>query len=145
MSTGAYPGPRPDRAAAQRTRDAAFARISRVRRRVIIGAGAATAAVAGLVSAVAHGRTLSTKGTHGAPAASRPAPRSSGVATVAQMPPLASPSQLGLSGPGSAPQSDPQSQQTSPSSPAPSSSGSSQSAPSAPVQSSPSAATSGGS
>jgi hypothetical protein len=103
-----YPGPRPDRAAAQRKREAAFARLARLRGVTLIGAGALTAAVAGVVSA-ASGRTLGAK--HSVPASGSVA-KVSGHAgsTHATMPPLASAGQLGLGAPGSAPQSAPSSQ-----------------------------------
>jgi hypothetical protein len=97
MSSGANPSPRAERMAAQRNREAAFARISRVRGVTVVGAGVLTAAVAGAVSAIAPGHTLGAK----LPAHAAKAPtRSSSSAT---MPPLASGSQLGLNGPQSAP------------------------------------------
>ena len=104
MSTGAYPGPRPDRASAQQARAAALSRLSRVRGLTIVAAGALTAAVAGVVSA-ASGRTLG----HHAVRTATVAPRTSATATL---PPLASPRQLGLRGPGRVPR--PQSQAPAP-------------------------------
>jgi hypothetical protein len=101
-----YPGPRPDRAAAQRKREAALARLARVRGVTVIGAGALTAAVAGVVS-VASGRTLGTK--HYVRASVTKA-SGSAAATHAKMPPLASAGQLGLGSPASAPQPAPSSQ-----------------------------------
>ncbi|MGH2869693.1 MAG: hypothetical protein ACRDNK_19265 [Solirubrobacteraceae bacterium] len=98
MSTGMYPGPRPDRAAAQRQREAALARLTRVRGVTLIGAAALTAAVAGVVSA-ASGRTLGAKHYIGGTRASVQRP-----AAPAKLPPLASASQLGLGAPASAPQ-----------------------------------------
>jgi hypothetical protein len=130
-----YPGPRPDRAAAQRKRKAAFARLSRVRGVTLIGAGALTAAVAGVVSA-ASGRTLGAKHYVRASATVAKVPGNAG-STHAAMPPLASAGQLGLGAPGSAPQSAPPAQpQTQAAAP--------QSAP-APAQSAPAPAVSGGS
>jgi hypothetical protein len=91
----------PDRAAAQRAREAAFARLSRVRGATVIGAGALTAAIAGVVSAVAPGRTLGAK----TPATAASASTASRPRTTALvMPPLENPGQLGLQGPGIAPQ-----------------------------------------
>ncbi len=101
---------------AQRARDQALRRVARVRGMTIVGAGALTAAFAGLVSAVAPGRTLGARTkvatvTRTAGPASR---RSSAVAL--RMPPLASASQLGLQPPGAAPQSAaPSGQSTAPS------------------------------
>ncbi len=148
MTNDAYPGARSDRVAAQRSREAAFARIGRVRGLTIVGAGALTAAIAGVVSAVAPGRTLGAKTvatvvTHHTARVSR---RASSAAL--KMPPLASPSQLGLGGPGAPPQASSQPQQSSPaptqtqtqtqpSAPAPQSS--------APVQPAPGPVVSGGS
>lgn len=87
---------------AQLERDAALGRVGRARRWVFAGVAALTAAFAALVSAVAPGRTLSTR-THGVGATTtRPL-----VVGSTQMPPLASPSALGLQGPGQAPESDP--------------------------------------
>ena len=124
MSTAAYPGPRSDRIsaqrhrqAAQRNREAALARISRVRGLVIVGAGALTAAVAGVVSAVAPGRTLGAKEpARGSTPVGRVA-KAAVPSTQARMPPLASPRQLGLQAPGSPPQSAPNSQPSAPSQP----------------------------
>jgi hypothetical protein len=98
----------PDRAAAQRGREAAFARISRVRGATVIGAGALTAAIAGVVSAVAPGRTLGgkapTQSTVSASTTTRPH------TSALVMPPLENPGQLGLQGPSSPPQSSAPSQ-----------------------------------
>lgn len=88
--------------AGQRERDAALNRVSRVRAMTIVGAGVLTAAFAALVSAAAPGRTLGVKVSVGSRTAlasrmtERPAART--------MPPLASPSQLGLQSPDRAPQ-----------------------------------------
>ena len=114
-------------------RDAALGRISYARRWLIAGAAGLTAGLAAFASATAHGRTLK-KGTV-VPESARNVGSSS---TAVQMPPLASPTSLGLQGPVEDPQ--------------PSSSGSGQSQSSAPSQSqaappspSSSAAVSGGS
>lgn len=102
VSTGMYPGPRPDRVTAQRKREAALARLSRVRTVAVIAAGALTVAVAGVVSA-ASGRTLGAKhqARTSAPAAKVRGPAGTPRATL---PPLSSAGQLGLGAPGSAPQ-----------------------------------------
>lgn len=117
MTDDAYPGAGQDRVAAQRSREAAFARIGRVRGLTILGAGALTAAIAAVVSAVAPGRTLGAKtvatvATHHSARVSRT--RSSTHPGALKMPPLASPSQLGLGGPGAPPQASSQPQQSSP-------------------------------
>lgn len=105
MSTGSYPGPRPDRAAAQLKREAALARLTRVRGITIAGAGALTAVVAGVVSS-ASGHTLGAK--HVLRSAA-PAPRAAAPSSrTAKLPPLASARQLGLGAPGAAPQPAPQ-------------------------------------
>jgi hypothetical protein len=89
---------------AQRARDEALRRVGRVRGLTIIGAGALTAALAGLVSAVAPGRSLGARTkVAAAPRTARPAPRRSSTPGL-RMPPLASASQLGLQAPGAAPQ-----------------------------------------
>ena len=99
MATFEYPVPRRDRSAAQRQREAAFARIGRVRGWTIVGAGALTAAAAAAVSAAVPGHTLGAKTAN--PAVAKV---SSGRAAVSlRMPPLATPSQLGLRGPAGAP------------------------------------------
>jgi hypothetical protein len=86
---------------AQLERDAALERVSRTRRWVIAGAAALTAAFAALVSAIAPGRTLGA----GAQAQTLEGTRASARAvTATQMPPLASPADLGLQGPSQAPQ-----------------------------------------
>lgn len=109
-----------DRAAAQRVRESAFARIGRVRGATVIGAGALTAAIAGLVSAVAPGHTLGAKARPPATATSSRTTRAGTTALV--MPPLDNPSQLGLQGPASPPQGtqpQPQVQTQTQSAPAP--------------------------
>lgn len=102
MSTDAYPGPRPDRASAQLAREAAFARLTRVRGLAIVAAGGLTAAVAGVVSS-ASGHTLGKTVLHTAAVTPRSAPAQS-----AALPPLASARQLGLGRPDHAPQSQSQ-------------------------------------
>jgi hypothetical protein len=111
VSTDTYPGPRPDRATAQRKREAALTRLIRVRGVVIIAAGTLTAAVAGLVSA-ASGRTLGAK--HAVRTSVPIAKVSPRAGTAATMPPLASAGQLGLGGPSSAPQAAPPPAQSDP-------------------------------
>jgi hypothetical protein len=81
-------------------RDAALARIGRARRWLIAGAAAVTGGLAAFVSATAHGHTLH-KSTV-LPTRTRATGTSS---TRVQMPPLASPSSLGLQGPVQDPQS----------------------------------------
>jgi hypothetical protein len=129
----------PDRAAAQRVRESAFARIGRVRGATVIGAGALTAAIAGVVSAVAPGRTLGAKAPSPATATSSSATRAR--TTTLVMPPLDNPSQLGLQGPASPPQSS-QSQGTQPQ---PQVQTQTQSAPAPAPQSAPAPVVSGGS
>jgi hypothetical protein len=77
----------------------------------VIGAGALTAAIAGIVSAVAPGRTLGTKPHTTAALVQR------GGRLV--MPPLASPGQLGLQAPNSPPQAAPPAQAQTQAAPAP--------------------------
>jgi hypothetical protein len=90
---------------AARERDAALGRVGRTRRWVILGAAGLTAGFAALVSSVAPGKTLKAgHATVRSEAASTTSPRSTG---STKMPPLASPSQLGLQGPGQPPQSAP--------------------------------------
>jgi len=109
-------------------RDAAIARVGRTRRWVIAGAAALTAGVAGLVSAVAPGRSLASKSgvkTEASTGAGRAATGASASSSaVPQLPPVANPSSLGLQGPSQPPQSVPNPPQT-------------QSQPSAPQSSSP--------
>jgi hypothetical protein len=110
---------------AQLHRDAAIGRVGRAKRWMFAGAAGLTAAFAALFSAVAPGRTLSAKGEQAvAPSSTRVSSASS---SSNQMPPLASPSSLGLQGPDNVPSSDP-SQQSAPSDPS-----SSQAAPPAPA------------
>ncbi len=79
-------------------RDAAFSRVSRVRGWTIAGAAALTGAGAALVAATAPGHTVRARTRT---VASSATPRSA--AAPAKLPPLASPTQLGLQGPGQAP------------------------------------------
>ena len=91
--------------AAQHEREAALGRVSRVRAMTVVGAGAVTAAFAGLVSAVAPGHTLGAKVSAGSGTVlARPV---TGRATARRLPALASPSQLGLQSPHGAPQAAP--------------------------------------
>ena len=113
MSTGMYPGPRPDRASAQRKREAALARLRRVRGVTVIGAGALTAAVAGVVSS-ASGRSLGAKHyVRSSTPVTKLAKAVPATSTHAKMPRLASAAQLGLGAPSSAPQAAPSSQSNS--------------------------------
>jgi hypothetical protein len=80
-------------------RDAALARIGRARRWLIVGAAGVTGGLAAFVSASAHGHTLRKGAVMRAPA-----PTTSSASRAAQMPPLASPSSLGLQGPTQDPQ-----------------------------------------
>ena len=106
MSMNAYPGPRPDRATAQHKREAAFARLTRVRALTIAGAGALTAVVAGVVSS-ASGHTLGA--THPATRTAAVTPRAAAAPSKAvRMPPLANARQLGLGAPAASPQPVPQ-------------------------------------
>ena len=101
-------------------RDEALGRVSRARRWLILAAAALSAGVAALVSAISPGHTLGAKaqaqtlGTASGTGSSSAAAQNTGSAT---MPPLASPGDLGLQGPGQNPQPGPdpsQSQQASP-------------------------------
>jgi F0F1-type ATP synthase membrane subunit c/vacuolar-type H+-ATPase subunit K len=88
--------------AAQLQRDAALARLSRVRRGVIVAAAGLTAGIAALVSALAPGRSL------GAPLSSSTTVSGAGAQTAGRaMPPLATPSEPGLQSPGERPQAAP--------------------------------------
>jgi hypothetical protein len=97
----------PDRSFARRQRDAALERLRSTRRWLIVAAAALTAAFAALVSAVAPGKTLAAKRVSGLSAGSS-----------GRLPPLASPSSLGLGGGGS--DQPPQPPATAPSAPEPS-------------------------
>jgi uncharacterized membrane protein YgcG len=98
--------PRPDlnrrsRSLAQLERDRALERISRTRRWLLAGAAALTAGFAALVSAIAPGKSYGARrSTPFTPARAR---GHAGTRTAAALPPLASPSSLGLQGPGQPP------------------------------------------
>lgn len=89
--------PRGERALASLERDAALARVGRVRRWAIVATAALSGGIAVLVSAVAPGR--SGAATH-AYSSARSSSASSG---TLQMPPPAGPGALGLQGPAQAP------------------------------------------
>jgi hypothetical protein len=92
--------------AAQLQRDAALVRVTRTRRFVIAAAAAMSAGIAALVSAIAPGHSLGAKT---ADAATQPRSESGSSSTAhasvtpKKMPPLAKPSDLGLSRPPSGP------------------------------------------
>ncbi|MBV9364369.1 MAG: hypothetical protein JO286_24975 [Solirubrobacterales bacterium] len=90
-------------------RDAALARVSRTRRWVIAAAAALTAGFAALVSAVAPGKTLTSKspGLASAATATRSTPGSTRSSAIPAMPPPAKAGDLGLQAPGQAPSSVP--------------------------------------
>jgi hypothetical protein len=93
---------RHDPALATLHRDAALTRVSHTRKLVYAGAAALTGGLAWLAATAAPGHTLGTS----AQARSTPLtpPSSSGSSAASQtLPPLASPSDLGLQGPSSAP------------------------------------------
>jgi hypothetical protein len=123
-------------------RDAALGRVGRTKRWAILGAAGLTAGFAALVSSVAPGKTFKHGGTAArSAAATRTRPRSTG---SAKMPPLASASQLGLQGPGAAPESDQAQSAPAQTTPDPAQVAPAQTTP-APVQEAPTPATSGGS
>jgi hypothetical protein len=104
--------PRRSKSMAQLERDAALVRVSRLRRWTIGGAAALTAGIAAFVSAIAPGHSL---GAGRVARGEAVPPRTVTSSRSAQLPPLASPSQLGLQGPSSNPQAAPApSQQASP-------------------------------
>jgi hypothetical protein len=85
-------------------RDAALTRVSHARRWMIGAAAALSAGITALVSSVAPGHTLK----KGAQARELTATRTAApVRSATRMPPLASPGDLGLQGPSSAPQAAP--------------------------------------
>src|SRR5437660_9209862 len=95
----------------RRARDAALGRILRARRWIIAAAAAATAAVAGLISAVAPGRTLGASGQStgsSTSGAGTSAGGGSAASSSAQLPAPAGAGQLGLQGPAQPPSSDAQ-------------------------------------
>ncbi|MFL5831133.1 MAG: hypothetical protein ACJ76X_14560 [Solirubrobacteraceae bacterium] len=124
----------PDRASGRRApslaqleRDAALRRVSWTRRWVIAGAGALSAGFAALVASVAPGHSLASSraavAKQATTSASSGTPTRTGAAATRtpRMPPLASPSDLGLQGPSAAPQPapSPESQPRSPAQSAP--------------------------
>jgi hypothetical protein len=90
---------------AQLERNAALQRVTRTRRFVIGGAAALSAGIAALVSAIAPGHSLGANKAVAGGAESSSSNASTARASVApkKMPPLAKPSDLGLSGPPSGP------------------------------------------
>jgi len=114
----------PQRSTAVLERDAALARVGRLRRLVIFGSAALSAAFAALVSTTPLGKASvrSTRTGSTAPRASTP------VAQAPSLPPLAGANQLGLQGPQVAP-SDASGASAGPSQAAPSQAPSSQPAP----------------
>jgi hypothetical protein len=111
---------RPERSDAQRRRDEALGRVGRVRRGVIGGAAALTAAFAALVSAAVPGRSLGARRVNAA-AASADATSSSSASgsTTPPMPRLATPSQLGITPSSTAQQQAPTPAPTQATTPAP--------------------------
>ena len=111
-----------NRSRAVLARDAALARVSRTRRWIIAGAAALTAGIAGLVSAVAPGRTLASKSAVRTGASTGASASSS---AIPQLPPAAGAGSLGLEGSAQSPQSVPSAPATppQPAAPAPQSSG----------------------
>jgi hypothetical protein len=89
-------------------RDAALVRVSRVRRWMIAGAAALSAGFAALVSSLAPGHTLKPKSSSGGTVSASSTASTAPAKTYNRMPPLASPGDLGLQGPSSAPQSSSQ-------------------------------------
>jgi hypothetical protein len=102
---------------AQLERDAALSRVGRARRWLIVAAAALTAGLAALVSAIAPGRTLGARAQVRVPVTNG----SVRSASATQMPPLASPSTLGLRGPSVGPQAAPSQSGPSQAAPAPAS------------------------
>jgi hypothetical protein len=95
-------------------RDAALIRVSRTRRALFVGAVALSAGLAAVVSAIAPGRSLGAKPTFRTAATGSKATTTASISgasanrsSAAQMPPLASPSELGLQAPDAAPQAAP--------------------------------------
>jgi F0F1-type ATP synthase membrane subunit c/vacuolar-type H+-ATPase subunit K len=85
--------------AAQLQRDEALTRLTRIRRGVILSAAGLTVGIAGLVSALAPGRSFGASSTSASNARAQLGGRA--------MPPLASPSALGLQSPDDVPQAAP--------------------------------------
>ncbi len=92
-----------NRAFSQLERDAALARIGRVRRWMIVAAAGLTAGFAALVSTIAPGRSLAAR----ARTSVRPATRTASTRTNLRMPPPASAGALGLQAPSAPPQAAP--------------------------------------
>jgi hypothetical protein len=101
---------------AQLERDAALQRVSRVRRWLILAAGALSCGLAALVASVApghklgaHAQAATLSGPQAGSASARASSAGAPASSATQMPPLASPGDLGLQGPSSSPQasSDP--------------------------------------
>lgn len=90
----------PQRPAAVLERDAALARVGRMRRLVIFGSAALTAAFAGLVSTTPLGKASPRTTARTTPSTAR---ASTPVAKAPSLPPLANANQLGLQGPSVAP------------------------------------------
>lgn len=105
---------RPTKSMAVMERDAALVRVSRVRRWMIVGAAGLTAGVAALVSSIAPGHTLKSSVQPRSLRAARPSAQPATSNSTTKLPPLASPGDLGLQGPSSAPQSAPSSSQVTP-------------------------------
>ena len=95
---------------AQLERNAALQRVTRTRRFVIGGAAALSAGIAALVSAIAPGHSLGANkaAAGGTESSSSNASTARASVTPKKMPPLAKPSDLGLSGPPSGPTPSPQ-------------------------------------
>jgi hypothetical protein len=117
ISAEYHPAGRRSRSLAALERDAALVRVSRTRRWLIAGAAGLSAGIAALVSSAAPGHTLSSRGQPGistSGSASAPVRTASAARSSRTMPPLASPGELGLQGPSSAPQAAPSVAQASP-------------------------------
>ena len=99
---------------AQLERDAALTRVSRTRRWILAAAAALTAVIAAFVSAIAPGRSLGAKSRVGSVSTASSAGAAPSTSSGKQMPPLASPGDLGLQGPSETPQSAPSQSQAAP-------------------------------
>ena len=103
-------------------RDAALARVRRTRRWVIAGTAALTAGFAGLVAALAPGRSLASKSpaaTEVASASGKTATGTRSASSVPQLPPAATPDSLGLQGGLQGPSQPPQAASSPSQNPAP--------------------------
>jgi hypothetical protein len=102
-----------ERALAALARDAAFGRIGRARRWLLLAAVAMTAGLAALASSLLPGKSFGSTGSHGrlrtpTPGARARNGRAVGSSAVAPaLPAPAGPGQLGLQGPAQVPQSSP--------------------------------------